>query len=292
MALIRKGSASGALKTYLDASKQPTVMVSGLEKHLLKQPPDTSRSQTVLHPSEVASDGWCPRYAQLVLEEKVKVTQDNHRLRTQSIFAEGHAIHDKWQTWLGDWGVLYGRWACIACSTFVWSYGKPTDICEHPPSCIKYAEVPLDHGIWGGHADGLLTIPGQPVSLLEIKSIGTGSIRYGAPSIFMDGEPLEKMFGRITQPFPSHMRQIQIYMELAERIYKEEGDESVVLATDQAVVLYELKSNQEPKEFIVKRDDTYIADILEWTDEIESLLGTGTLIECPYAEGRCKHEHP
>jgi hypothetical protein len=239
----------------------------------------------VLHPSEVASEGWCPRHAQLVLEEKVQVKQDNHRLRTQSIFAEGHAIHDKWQSWLGDWGVLYGRWKCSACRTVAWSYGKPDDLCEHPLSCVKYAEVPLAHGIWGGHADGILLIQDQPVSMLEIKSIGTGSIRYGAPSIFMDGEPLEKMFSRITQPFPSHMRQIQIYMELSSRILEPE-----VPTVDQAIVLYELKSNQEAKEFVVQRDDTHIADILEWADEIESLLHTGDVIECPYSKCRYSHD--
>lgn len=291
MALIRKGPVSELLQGYLEASKQRTVLVRPLERYLLVNRVPSGRSHEVLHPSEVASDKWCPRWNQMVIEGVIEPPEKIHRLQMESIFAEGHAIHAKWQDWLGRMGVLYGIWKCVACGRKCWHVGKPDDLCEHGPMCIQYQEVPLRHGIWGGHADGIveeLSTVTDP-SLLEIKSVGIGTIRFGAPQMMMSGETdLIKLFNHIARPFDTHIRQIQIYMELANRMY-DAGDPEM-RPVQSAIVIYENKANQSVKEFVVERDSSEIVDILEWTDEMEMLIGTGTFVQCPHGE-KCIYEH-
>lgn len=284
---VPRGSISDALDKYLEASKSKTVLVGPLEKYLLLNPPGTERSSKVLHPSEVVADDWCPRYNQMLIEGLVEPKAESLRLRTQSIFAEGHAIHSKWQDWLGRMGVLYGVWRCTACGAKCWHLGRPSDLCDHS-ECVVYDEVPLRHGLWGGHADGIVESPDLTASaLLEIKSVGSGTIRWGAPHLMASGADLTTAFGKINQPFKKHIQQIQIYMELAARMCAD-GDPEM-RAVESCVVLYECKADQAVKEFVVRRDPSYVLELLEYADEMESLVGTGELIECPWRE--CKYEH-
>ena len=287
MTIIRKGTISEALSRYLDAGKKPSLLIGPLEKHLLVNRPPSDRDHHFLHPSEVAAEGWCPRYAQMVMEDRVEVVPETYGHRMLSIFEEGHAIHAKWQKWLGDMGVLYGLWRCVACNATDWSLGVPEDLCGHPLECVAYAEVPLQVGIWSGHADGIIRLPESPEKVLEVKSVGTGTIRASAPEMFKDDTDLSKLFRRISQPFPAHQRQVQIYLELRHRIVAARGGESL----DGAIVIYECKADQSPKEFVIQRDSSHIMDLLDWADEIEALLHSGELISCPYARGKCSHDH-
>jgi hypothetical protein len=67
-------------------------------------------------PPRRSRTGGAPRYAQMVIEGVIPVKPEKHRMRMQSIFAEGHAIHKKWQDWLGSMGspvrdlALRGLW--------------------------------------------------------------------------------------------------------------------------------------------------------------------------------------
>ena len=287
MPIRRGGSINDALSTYLEASKSKTVLVGPLEKYLLLNPEPNNRRTDVLHPSETVSDWWCPRHAQMVIEGVIPVKPEKHRLRMQSIFAEGHAIHKKWQDWLGSMGALYGIWRCEACGERAWSLGRPIDLCQHGAACITYDEVPLSDGLWSGHADGIVEFSHRSTSsLLEIKSVGTGTIRWGNPSL-LDGNDLSDAFSKISQPFDNHIKQIQIYMELTQRMCRA-GDPEIHPVED-CIVIYECKSDQAVKEFVVKRDSSYIVDILEYADEMATLIGTGTYIACPFRE--CKHDH-
>ena len=121
--------------------------------------------------------------------------------------------------------------------------------------------------------------------LLEVKSIGTGTIRHGDPSLLEEGDDLSSAFTKISHPFDNHLLQVQIYMELTQRM-ADAGDPEI-RPVDNCVVIYECKSDQAVKEFVVRRDPSYIRDILEYADEMEALLGTGTYISCPFRE--CKY---
>lgn len=279
MGLIQESNITDALAQYLDAGRSGNKVISALEQYMLSQPPDTSRNHRLLHPSEVAADDWCPRYNQMVIEDRVDMRAEVLRLRMRSIFAYGHLAHAKWQGWFRDMGVLWGKWNCSLCGDV--SVGAEPDGSGHR---YEYREVPLDSGIWGGHADGVLTMDFDTL-LLEVKTVGTGTIRYGAPSLLSKGS-LEEMFDAITQPFANHMRQAQIYLELFHR-QNHPAYSTIKDSLESAVFLYECKSNQAAREFIVKRDDSWVSDRMEQADLLEGYIHSGELIECPH-DGSCK----
>lgn len=280
--VIRQGTITDALKRYVDASKQNKQVLAALERYMLLNPREENRSHKVLHPSEVAADGWCPRYNQMVMEDRIPTKREILSLHQRSIFAYGHLAHAKWQGWFAEAGMLWGLWEP--------KHGGAGSLFGYPPENLgdyTYAEVPLNFSIWGGHADGILRLKENRHLLLEIKTVGMGTIRYGNPSLVKSsGGDLDRAFNMIDRPFDSHMRQAQIYAELFLRHPEMSlGDDSHRL--DEIVFLYELKSNQNTKELVVPRDDSYIYDLMEQADLLVEYLDSGDLIPCPHG-GKCK----
>jgi len=64
-----------------------------------------------LHPSELCKTNWCPRSSWYTMTGVPKPPEE-FRFQTLNIFAEGNAIHNKYQSWLADAGVLCGDWIC------------------------------------------------------------------------------------------------------------------------------------------------------------------------------------
>lgn len=251
----------GPLKEYLKTRKKPTVILGRLDRYLqLKEGED--RPTDVLHPSEIIAKDWCLRGSYHLLRGETS-GKGNPNLRAQVVFEEGHDIHDKWQHWLADDGILWGDYGCMVCDSAnrtghrVRSLGYPDHPCQVCGySLWKYAELSLSIPSLriSGHTDGWLKLPDLGDHLLEIKSIGPGTLRYYEPSLLSAGS-LEKAFTQISRPFAGHVRQIQIYLECARRMYPD--------APDRALVLYECKANQQPKEFVVERNSDIIADVLD-----------------------------
>jgi hypothetical protein len=213
-----------------------------------------------LHPSEIIKDDWCERASWYLLNGRTLSDEETKRPsgRLSSIFEEGHAIHAKWQTWWEEMGILYGVWYNAALATVSWSTG--------PPSTAEgwvYREVPLvDNALRiAGHADGwLINLPDGGEDLLpEIKSIGTGTIRMGNPSLL--GSSLEESFKNIRRPFPDHIKQANLYGVLLHRMKAANGFQPE--PPTKIIFIYECKANQEPKEFIVEMDEGQVAPVLE-----------------------------
>lgn len=242
--LVKKTAPSSDLKRYLDAGKKPTVVLGAVEQHLLTRPPDTSRRTDVLHPSEVSGDKWCVLAAYHELRGGTP-QRDAIGLRLASIFAEGHAIHDKWQGWFANMGVLYGTWG----DEKEWGHGPG-----------RYREVPIDIPDLRvqGHADGWLTL-GSGDYLLEIKSVGTGTIRTYAPELLTGS--LAKSFSGISRPFGAHLRQASIYAyglhDMAARGLLDREPPAKIL------FLYQCKEDQAAKEFVVEYSPEIIAPAIE-----------------------------
>lgn len=254
-------AATGAnLRQFLDARKVPTRVMGDVEQHLLTRPLDKSRSTLVLHPSEIIKDDWCMRMSWFLLnghkpdDSKVK----RNGMRLEVIFAEGHEIHAKWQAWFREMGRLYGVYESPR-GLRHWGMG------EDPRHAYK--EVPLQYNPLRlqGHADGWLTGFGNDL-LLEIKSIGTGTIRYGLPSILEDS--LEKSFKNIKRPFPDHVRQANLYAEILYLMYEDGTLERK--PPEEIVFVYECKANQEYKEFVIDTDREMLAGVMakvRWLNE-------------------------
>jgi hypothetical protein len=247
------------LKRFLDAKKTRSRLLGDVERYLQKRPKG-DRSTTVLHPSEIIKKDFCLRGSYFLLKGYPKISA-NPGLKLQSIFDTGHQVHAKWQSWFQDMGVLHGKFKCLVCNKVTW--GTSPETCEHcgRGDRLEYAEVTLiDEELRiAGHTDGWVKGIGAD-TLIEIKSIGPGTIRYGSPAIMAEAEgDLMKAWGRITRPFSDHVLQGQMYLELMKRM----GNE-----VNEIVFLYELKADQSFKEFAVKADFELVRHIFEKAEKV------------------------
>lgn len=253
----------GTLKKFLEAGKTESRVLKTVERHLITKPAPTDRRSDVLHPSAMVKDDWCHRssYFQLLgfppPPSKYRVTLSQKR-----VFQTGHDIHAGWQKIFQDMGNLWGAYECNNC----WNkqYGMGDVVCDN---CFEldftYAEVPLVYEPLRihGHADGILLNFGEPL-MLEIKSIGVGTFRFEAPQLMAEHDGnLDNMWKALNAPFMSHIKQAQMYMKLAELM-------NLMYQPQEAVFLYENKSNQTQKEFVVPKSDFGIAHILEAAEQI------------------------
>lgn len=248
---------SKKLKAFLDANKRETRLLGYMERHMLAQPFD-ERSQDVLHPSDIIKPEWCALAAYHALNGNYVEVREKPTLRLSSIFSVGHSVHAKWQGWLNDMGVLYGKWYCETDNTYVWGVSDEVNL---GPSIYEYREVPLSspkHRI-SGHSDGWVKGLGEDF-LIEIKSVGPGTIRMEMPALFNGGADLDAAWKNIRQPFRSHILQGQVYLHLTHLMVEEGTLES---APDEIVFLYELKSNQDYKEFSVAYNPEYVKEIFD-----------------------------
>lgn len=251
---------SKSLRSYLDATKRESRLIAHVERHILTRPAE-DRRQDILHPSDIVKTEWCALHAYHALRGNYVATGDKPGLRLQSIFDEGHAIHHKWQTYIQEMGKLYGIYECSTHGRFTGMGTCPSEWAVG--SCnTEYREVTLysdKHRIIG-HTDGWVKGLGEDF-LIEIKSIGAGTLRFEAPSLLSqcDGD-LDQAWRRIRQPFRSHMLQGQVYLHLC-HLMAAEG--KIEKAPEEIVFIYELKSNQDYKEFAVGYDPEYTEEIFD-----------------------------
>lgn len=268
---------SKELKSFLDANKRPSRLVGHLERHIISRPADTSRRTDILHPSEIIKKDWCARYGYYVITGACAPKKDRPGLRLQSIFDEGHTIHAKWQNWIAEMGNLYGVWESPK-GLREWGVSK-----EHLH--WNYREVPLEYAPLhiAGHSDGWITGLGDDF-LIEIKSIGSGTIRMEQPSLLDGG--LESAWRNIRNPFWSHLRQGTVYLYLT-HLMAEAG----LLprpAPGSIVFIYELKMDQAYKEFSVDYNPDLISDVIENLELIAEAMKTGIAPPCTQSEKGCK----
>jgi hypothetical protein len=217
----------------------PTVAVQILKDTAVRE---STRDTAHIHPSELAKRDWCPRANWYTIRDHPK-DPESFSFQRLNVFAEGHYIHAKWQGWLNHAGVLEGLWQCSnARCRHEWEGVSP----QFCPICITaqpiYREIPLsneEHMILG-HADGIIN-DAKGRALIEIKSIGLGTVRFEAPDLFKDYQKgnltLDGLWKKIRQPFPSHIKQGLLYMYCT--------------GVHEMVFLYEWKPTQEVKEFVV-----------------------------------------
>lgn len=210
----------------------PHRLLAPVERMLLEQNQTSDRDTLHLHPSEICKKDWCPRSSWYRI---MGYPEPPEKLTFQKllVFAEGHNIHGKWQAWLMDAGVLDQVEAPI--------YNK-------------------EHRIMG-HADGIIKDK-HGTAVLEIKSVGVGTIRFEDYGLFAPYSKkeitLEQLWASVKHPFDSHIRQLQLYM--------------FCLGIDKGVILYEWKPTQEVKEFSVDYQPELIAPILASCMAVQSAL--------------------
>jgi hypothetical protein len=268
------------LKKFLDATKSDSRLLGDVERHLLMKARE-DRSTTVLHPSEIIKPDFCFKYSYYLMTGGAPKAE-KPSLRLQNIFDEGHYIHAKWQTRFYEMGVMYGKFKCLVCKQI--TFGLSPKVCEHcNNNVLEYDEVSLrDESLrMSGHTDGWIK-DSKGDCLIEIKSIGEGTLRFEAPDLLLDADgDLVKAWRNIRRPFRGHLLQGQMYLELAKRMYGEEAPKEIVF-------LYELKANQDYKEFSVKADYEVVERIFKKAEQIIAAIEEGVMPDCNISPEGCK----
>lgn len=268
------------LKKFLDAKKTTTRLLGDVERHLMRRPVG-DRRMDVLHPSEMIKPDWCHRYQyHLLMGGEAK--RDKPNLRLQNIFDEGHYIHAKWQSRFQEMGVLYGKFKCLSCKHITFGLSPSCEGCGRE-DVMEYAEVTLvdDSLRIAGHTDGWIKGIGDDC-LIEIKSIGAGTLRFEAPEILADaGGDIAKAFNNIRRPFRSHLLQGQMYLELTHRMFGTEAPKEIVF-------LYENKADQATKEFTVKADYEMVERIFFSAQKLIKAVDAKKMPECNVNPDGCK----
>lgn len=288
----RTRKASGTLARFADAREQAHILDPVGRMLLARAQEPSERRQDVIHPSEMAKANWCPRATYYRLAGVV-VAPEAAPFQLERIFQYGTDSHVKWQTWMRETGGLYGEWGCLVCKRR-WM-GESPDGCVSGSSCpgdwstVTYREVPLcdpSHLI-EGKSDGQYR--GR---LVEIKTVGTGTIRIEAPAMVarytypvartaeVDGQKppefkyldLDALWRDLRRPFASHRRQGQIYLYL-----RQLQDPSV----DRITYLYESKATQHVKEFTIGYDPAVVEPLLDACKDIVYGLSKGRPPGCP-----------
>lgn len=257
---------TGKLKDLVEA-RADGGLLADVRTHLLrKHHAGSDRRMDVIHPSEMAKPDWCLRQTYYRIRDAragKEIPPEALSAGTLSIFEAGHWAHQRWQTWFREMGRLRGRWHCRECGAAYW----PDD----PGSCsacnsrtgVVYGEVPLDDShasMIAGSSDGWVDAD----RLIEIKTIGKGTLHLDAPELVREhthktssGKQLLDIDGAwqsIVRPLPSHLKQGQIYLHLAE---------ICGLPIKRLTFLYEFKANQQTKEFTIRKSDRILAPLLE-----------------------------
>lgn len=280
-----------ALTEYLEATKLEEPIFGDLKKHVLaKAYQPSGRRLDVMHPSEMIKEDWCHLAAYHRLRNHAEAPgRDKTTFWRENIFREGHCTHEKWQTWLAEMDRLAGDWKCLACNSTFWADETPYECpqCVAPFACLEYAEVPLNAEPLkiGGKADGYCP---QDSALIEIKTLGLGSLRLEEPGLLAryemgkaDVYDLSELWKDFRRPLPSAVRQVQLYMYIA-RHFED-------LPVERTVFFYDFKANQDTKSFVVPFRESVSEPLIEAATSIVDCLLAGTPPFCN-VEGRrgCK----
>lgn len=215
----------GLAKVLGSTFRDPDKLISGVARHLMREE-ETDRRSDCIHPSEASHEGWCPRstYYRIAGAQAEPIPR---KMTFEIQLETGSDAHKKWQGWFREMGILKGMWMCTWCR-LLWEDTSPRSCprCEHGEDLIVYAEVPVhnDHYLLAGNADGDVIWPGGN-RLIEVKTIGTGTVRIEAPKMMeqftfthvdIDGKSHTvvdwyALWQAIRRPFPSHIRQGMIY---------------------------------------------------------------------------------
>lgn len=260
---------SKATERFKDTYKGSGTLLPAIQRHVMRQTASkpSGRSDDVMHPSEMCKKDWCPRqdFYRIRGDVPEHTKESNPSFQLENVFTEGHRIHDKYQQWLNQMGILDGMWICRSCENYWWDTSP-----ECCPACFQrsphYREVPFDNPdlLIKGHADGAVSngkdwLDITEPYLLEIKSVGIGTLMFEAPLLhqrYVDGASLDNIWRDIKTPFPSHIKQATLYWYLSGEKYSK------------ILFLYECKWNQQVKELVVTPSVSWIQDILDGAKEV------------------------
>ena len=274
---------SKTLANLKESYKSEERLLPDIKRHILRkiEVEESTRRTDVLHPSAMSDKDWCPRHDYYGIIGAAKSPDTSSpSFAMEMIYDYGNRIHTKYQTWWAEMEALWGKWQCLTCDGF-WYGEAPQPSCKYCGSTsVAYAEVPLSSESLGieGHADGVVWDGPNGWVLVEIKSIGLGSLRFEAPQLnvlYSSGElTLEQVWRNINKPFGKHLRQGQIYLYLMRETFP-------LLDITEMVFVYEWKPNQAVKTFTVTYSPEIVDKLLTQAQEVQNALVTQVIPRRP-----------
>lgn len=283
----RQTTLTGAMKEHARNKAAPGIILPKVKDTMLKAYGwDADRDPTVVHPSELAKSDLCLRAVYLRIRSGAwPPDKEKFDFVRENIFATGNDIHAKWQGRIIEAGFpVWGNWKCRHCGNWVLNSldpGPDGHCLTDTRHVWEYREVTLNAKselLIAGHADG-----GFDDTLVEIKSIGLGTIRMDAPELlqrYQDGKmtDLTGLWKAINKPLVSHLRQGDVYLHLAHVLG---------LPFTQIVYLYEFKPNQMTKEFTIRYDAGRSMKLVAKAEQVKYAIETGVAPPCIKKTG-CK----
>lgn len=239
------------LVTARSRSRSTTTSFIGLlDEHLTTAEQKPRRPG--FHPSQLSYD-FCPRFYTLLglgLLIGIKVID----ARLQRIFDNGHALHDRYQKYTRDMGIVFDH-------PVLKRRGKRV-------GRQKFAqEVRLDHPVGiTGNCDDVLFVDGF-LEVVDYKSINP------------------QRFGALLAPTESHEKQLTIYVGLMSHLFDGRPPRPL-----RGRMVYEDKSTQALKEFIVPWDDDHRAwfdQLIEYLEIVNQAVEQDTPELAPCTCGKC-----
>ena len=248
-----------------DSYRKVHPLIGALQRHIVSENTrlQGERSYGYIHPSSACKADWCPRASWYEIMGTPALPAEGVGHRMANVFAEGHEIHDKYQRWFRQMGILIGMWECLSCGHVYWDQSP-----ERCQFCLDnhliYREVPVEDEdlMIRGSADGLVIFE-ERKRLIEIKSIGLRSIELDFPKMYRpykDGEiNLTQLWASVKEPFPVHIRQATLYLH----VLRSNGD-----PVEDIIFIYEFKGNQDVKAFTIGYRPEAIEHILTGARQI------------------------
>lgn len=292
---------SGALAGWVKAKERPSELLGDIQAKMLESysKPDPNRRTGVLHPSQMSHATWCERASTYELSGvESSDAREIPEFQLQSIFEWGHDRHAYWQRRVRELGILYGMWECPVCENS-W-YGPPPELsaeagfqvgalnesadcmqCLTPGDLWEYKEVPLESPEFKivGRADGLYLRKDGTFGVIEIKTIGLGTLRMDVPDLVIEhtvktaeGKSIvdtEAIWRGIHRPFSPHLRQANLYAA----ILKDMGINVTAIT-----FIYEYKANQGVREFTVTPSNRIVDPLLDKADRVVQAAANGELL--------------
>lgn len=262
------------LKTFKTVSKRG--ILSDVDRYLIKRKgpdigrPYETRAKGVHHPSSVSAEDClrCLVYGWLNTQ-KSNPSKDP---KGQRIFDTGHDFGYRMQGYFWDMGLLLGEWHCVRCGHTWVDMENPSP--RDCPNCeaefeiwydLHYLEVPLWDEKYNiaGRSDGCLMRPWGR-QLIELKTIKNRDIT---------SSPHSFCFEDLSEPKPSHRYQLNIYLDMAGRLYGRKHSNDL----RHGLIIYGAKNNQLQKEFEITLMDEVVAPMYVKMETIEQCLKDGVL---------------
>lgn len=257
------------LQRMMKAQKQEGLITPLVDQYMLLNPEENTRKTGVFHPSEITGEFCSRAWAYGEMHPEMKRMHVSPGL--QRTFDVGHALHTIYKIYLGDIGVLFGKWACLKCGHVVEGF-KPKEAC---PNCgvveperlgiddwdkrvWLYQEVTVrDEDFWlYGHTDGIVVLD-QGKYVFEFKTANS--------RMFDQLKNPDQMMQWVREIHEKYQDQTRLYMHGLEldrqaRLKEMEADDPLydvyAMPFRGAVLLYFNKDDQrvDPLEFVVPFD--------------------------------------